>query len=176
MVGVTPALLNALASIGALVFMSATTAATLIQLRHMRAANALSALLAIERDFRAAAIQHALAYVAAQLPQRLDDPDYRALLAKPGYIAPARHPEMLLCNWFNRTGVLVRDGLLKEELFFDTFGRLVTYYWDLLMPVIAVLRRTRGPSQYAGFEFLAYRARRHMPANAEPAISDAPSA
>jgi hypothetical protein len=169
-------LINAIAAGGTLILLAATIFAGIKQLAHMRASNELVAAQAIERDFRLPAIQAALRYVQAELPARIADPRYRAELSAIGYIDPQAHPEMLLCNWFNRTGVLVRDGLLKEELFFDTFGRLVTYYWDLLMPVIAVLRRTRGPSQYAGFEFLAYRARRHMPANAEPAISDAPSA
>jgi hypothetical protein len=65
---------------------------------------------------------------------------------------------MIVCNWFNRTGTLVRSGFVKEELLLTSSGRLITYYWELLAPVIAVLRRTRGPSQYAGFEYLAYRA------------------
>ena len=65
---------------------------------------------------------------------------------------------MLLCNWFNRTGALVRRNVIDEELFLRSFGRLVVFYWDRLAPVVALLRRTRGPGEYAGFEFLAARA------------------
>ncbi len=39
---------------------------------------------------------------------------------------------MLLCNWFNRSGALVRRRLLREYLFLDAFGRLIAYYWDIL--------------------------------------------
>lgn len=151
-------LINAAAAVGTLLLLATTVTAGLIQLRHMRAGNELAAALAIERDFRSPGVQAALSYVQSELPARIETSDYRAELETPGYIDPRRHPEMILCNWFNRTGALIRSGFLKESLFLESYARLVTYYWQLLGPVIAVLRRTRGPSQYASFEFLAYRA------------------
>jgi len=154
----TLAFVNALAVIGALAILATTAIAGFVQLRHMRAGNELAAVLAIENDFRASDVQSALRYVQEQLPARIEEPAYRALLGAPGYIDPRSHPEMIVCNWFNRTGTLVRSGFVKEELLLTSSGRLITYYWELLAPVIAVLRRTRGPSQYAGFEYLAYRA------------------
>lgn len=151
-------LINAVAGIGTLVLLAATVSAGIIQLRHMRAGNELAALLAIERDFQSPEVQDALRYVQAELPGRLERADYRAELGAPGYIDARRHPEMILCNWFDRTGALVRAGFIHEELFLDSFGRLVTYFWKLLVPLVAVLRRTRGPGQYASFEYLAARA------------------
>jgi len=151
-------LINAMAGVGTLLLLAATAFAGIVQLRHMRAGNELAAALAIERDFHTPELQAALRYVQDQLPARMEEPEYRAQLGLPGYVDQRSHPEMILCNWFNRTGALIRAGFLKEELFLDSFGRLVTYYWQLLAPVIGVLRRTRGPGQYAGFEFLAYRA------------------
>jgi len=150
--------LNAAAACVTVVLLALTTIAAIIQLRHLRASNELAAVLAIERDFRSPEIQSALVYVQHELPQKLNDPAYRSGLTEPGYVDELAHPELILCNWFNRTGSLVRTGLLKEELFLNSFGRLVVYYWQLLGPVVAVFRRTRGDSQYAGFEFLAYRA------------------
>jgi hypothetical protein len=49
---------------------------------------------------------------------------------------------------------------LHEDVFFDSFGRLVEYYWRLLLPVVALLRSERGPRQCAAFESLAQRAAR----------------
>ncbi len=155
---------NAVAAFVTLMLLALTTIAALVQLRHLRASNDLAAVLAIERDFRSPQIQSALVYAQHQLPGRMEDPAYRRELGTPGYVDPQAHPEMTLCNWFNRTGALVRAGLVKEELFLDSFARLVVYYWQVLGPVVAVFRRARGAGQYAGFEYLAYRAERHLAA------------
>jgi hypothetical protein len=154
-------IVNAAAALITLVLLGVTTAAALVQLEHLRDKNDLDAVLSVERDFRTPAIQAALLDAQNELPHRMEEPAYRAQLSAPGYLDPRQHPEMTLCNWFNRTGTLVRAGFLSEALFFDSFGRLVIYYWDLLAPVIAVLRRSRGDGQYNAFEFLAFRARRH---------------
>ena len=100
----TLAFINALAVIGALAILATTAIAGFVQLRHMRAGNELAAVLAIENDFRASDVQSALRYVQEQLPARIEEPAYRALLGAPGYIDPRSHPEMIVCNWFNRTG------------------------------------------------------------------------
>jgi hypothetical protein len=150
------ALLNAVAGVGTLVLLAATAAAGLVQLRHMRASNELAALLEIERDFRSAELHTALRDVQRDLARKLEDPAYRARLGAPGYLDPRQHPEMTVCNWFDRAGALVRAGYVSERLFLTSFGRLVTYYWQVLEPAVAVLRRTRGSGQYANFEYLAY--------------------
>ncbi len=156
MTAVSLALLNAIAGVGTLLLLAATAAAGLVQLRHMRASNELAALLEIERDFRSPELHAALRDVQRDLARQLDDPGYRARLSAPGYLDPRQHPEMTVCNWFDRVGALVRAGYVSERLFLASFGRLVTYYWSVLEPAIAVLRRTRGPGQYANFEYLAY--------------------
>lgn len=157
------ALLNAVAGVGTLVLLAATAAAGLVQLRHMRASNELAALLELERDFRSPDLHAALRDVQRDLARHLQDPAYRARLGAPGYLDPRLHPEMTVCNWFDRAGAFVRAGYLSETLFFGSFGRLVTYYWNMLEPAIAVLRRTRGSSQYANFEYLAYRVMARIP-------------
>jgi hypothetical protein len=155
----SPALLNTLVSVLTVVLLAASGLAAFVQLRHMRAGNELAAVLAIERDFRRTELQAALRYVQNELPAKMEEVAYRSELGLPGYVDARTHPEMILCNWFDRTGALVRRGFVKEDLIFHSFGRLIAYYWDLLAPVVAVLRRTRGVGQYAGFEYLAYRAR-----------------
>jgi hypothetical protein len=89
----------------------------------------------------------------------LTEPSYRGELVAIGYIDPRRHPEMLVCHWFNQNGTLIAGGLLNEDVFLDTFGRLVEYYWRLLQPAIDLLRRERGAHYYGKFEWLATRAR-----------------
>jgi hypothetical protein len=136
---------------------AASALVAVVQLRHMRAGNQLQGLLSVERDFHAPDLQEAFRYCQAELPIRMQDAQYRAELATIGFIDIRRHPEMLVCNWFNQMGTLVKNGLVSEEAFLDLFGRLVDHYWRVLEPTIGVLRRLRGHAQYESFEYLAMR-------------------
>jgi hypothetical protein len=140
----------------------ASAIAALVQLRHMRTSNQLEALISMERDFRSADVQTALIYVQDVLPERLEDPAYRAGLEKLGYVDVRAHPELALCNWFNEMGALLKHGLVLETVFMDIFARMISYYWDRLAGVIAIMRRSRGDFQYHDFEFLAMRAKRWL--------------
>jgi hypothetical protein len=132
--------------------------AAITQLRYVRAGKELQAFLAVEARFAEPELQAALLYVQDELAAKLAQRDYRAAIAGRGYVDPHAHPEMIACNWFNETGAMITGRFLREDVFFDSFGRLVEYYWRLLEPVVALLRRERGPHQYAAFESLARRA------------------
>jgi hypothetical protein len=147
-------------NVATLLVLIGTAIAATVQFRHVRTSNELAAVLAIEREFSADDVQNALLFVQEQLAGRLADPAYRATLAARGYIDPSAHPEMTACNWFNEMGSLIAGGFVNEQIFLNSFGRLVEYYWELLLPVIALVRRERGPDQYAKFEYLAHRAKR----------------
>jgi len=153
-------LITTLCNVATLIILACGAIAAIVQLRHVRIGKELAALLAAEARFAEPDLQSALLYVQAELTAKLARPDYRSELAARGYIDPQRHPEMAVCNWFNEMGTLIVDGFLNENVFFDSFGALTHYYWRLLSPAIAVLRRQRGPEQYANFEFLAFRAGR----------------
>jgi hypothetical protein len=146
------------AQVGTFVVILGSVLAALIQLRHIRAGNQLEALLSLQREFRVADVQAALTYIQDQLPVRLEDPAYRQELARLGYVDPAAHPEMIVCNWFNVMGTLVARGYVSEDAFMDLFARLIVYCWRQVAPAIAIMRRSRGEGQYHDFEYLAARA------------------
>ncbi|HEV3155103.1 MAG TPA: hypothetical protein VGZ02_14940 [Candidatus Baltobacteraceae bacterium] len=150
--------ISAWAALGTLVVIGASAVAALIQLRHMRAGNQLEALLSLERDFGSPALQSALLYIQDALPARMEDPAYRAELEKIGYIDSAAHPELLVCNWCNEIGTLVKHRLVSQDAFMDLFARLIVYCWKKLSPAIAVMRRSRGDFQYHDFELLTVQA------------------
>ena len=150
--------LTAWATVGTMVVISASALAALIQLQHMRAGNQLEALLSLERDFRAPEVQAALRYIQERLPERMEDPQYRAQLAGIGFIDTDVHPELIVCNWFNEIGALLKHRLVTEDTFMDLFARLIVFCWKRLSPVVAVMRRSRGNYQYHDFEYLAVRA------------------
>jgi hypothetical protein len=143
------------AQVGSLVVVLVAAIAAIVQLRHLRASNELEALLTLTAQLREGHMQKALHFVQTRLEARLDDPDYRRDLARVGFVDAELHPEMEVCNWFNEVGALVKNRLIDEGTFLDLFARLVTYYWSRLAPVVVILRRERGISQYENFEYLA---------------------
>lgn len=151
--------LNTIGSVGTFVVIAATAVAAIIQLRHLRAANQLDAVLSLERDFRGGELQEAFRYVQRELPFKLRNPEYRAELAAIGFLDERTHLEVKACNWFNEMGTLVKNQLVTEDAFMDLFSRLVINYWERLEPAIAVMRRRRGDVMYHDFEYLAIRAR-----------------
>ena len=153
-------LINTGVAIATLLVFGGTAAAALVQIRHLRASNELDALLRITELMRADGLQDAFRYVETELAAKLADPAYRRELGKRGFVDARRHPEMDVCNWFNEVGTLVKNQLIDEHTFLDLFNRLVTYYWNRLEGVVAVLRRERGPGQYENFEYLAMLAER----------------
>jgi hypothetical protein len=148
-------LIGSIATVVTAVVVAISAYAALVQLRHLRDANELGAVLALERDFQSPSIQAALRYVQEELATRMEDPAYRARLSELGFVDPHEHPEMELCNWFDQMGTMVKNGLVDQAKVLDLFNRLVSYYWRLLAPTIAVLRRKRGASQYENFEYVA---------------------
>jgi hypothetical protein len=151
----SPEALNAAAAIATFFVILATAVAAAYQLRHMQAKTQLQALVSILQDFRSDRLQEALRYVQSYLDQKLHDPQYRAELARIGFVDERVHPEMTVCNWFNEMGTLVKNQIVDAGVFLDYFSRLINQYWRMLSPVIAILRRKRGDLQYQNFEYLA---------------------
>lgn len=151
--------LTGIGTVGMFLVVCASAIVALRQLRHMQAANQLQGILALEEHFRDPDLQAALTYVQSTLPAKLQDPQYRDELERRGYIDSRVHPELLLCNWFNKMGLLVKHRIVSEGAFMDLFARLIVYYWDALAPAIALMRRSRGQGEYHDFEYLAVRGR-----------------
>jgi hypothetical protein len=155
-------LINTLALVGTFLVIGASAVAAVVQLRHMRAATELQAVLSVEKDFRSGELQEALRFVQSDLPFRMRDPGYRAELEAIGFADSRTHLELNVLNWFNELGTLLKNRIVAADPFMDMFGRLVVHYWELLAPVVAVMRRKRGESQYHNFEYLAVCARNWM--------------
>lgn len=152
--------LNAIVGVASLVVFAGTALAALLQIKHLRASNELDAFLRLSDALREPALREAFRFVETDLAARLEDPLYRAELARVGFIDPSAHPEMDACNWFNQVGTLVKHQLVNERTFLDLFARLVSYYWARLEPAVALVRRERGAGQYENFEYLAALAER----------------
>lgn len=144
-------LVNALTGIGTFLVIAATAAATMIQLRHLRAGNDLQGLLKILEMAYEPAVQDAFDYLTHDFPERVKDPEFLGGLAK-SPIDSHVHKELIACEYYERLGSYVKNRLIAAELYLDCSSPAM--YWDMLVPVIAVLRSKRGPSAYENFEYL----------------------
>jgi hypothetical protein len=151
--------IGTLAAVLSTVIIAVSAVIAVVHLQHVRASNELDGILSLERDFRSDQMQSSLQYLQTDLPARLQDPAYRASLERRGFIDSGEHPELIVCNWCNTMGTLVKHHVVSETMFMDMFARLIAFSWERLEPVVAIMRRTRGDIQYHDFEYLAIRAR-----------------
>ena len=153
------AALNTWAAIGTFLLLLASVIAASISLHHAASYNQINAVIAMERDFRTREMQEAFRFVQSELPYKLRGDEFRAELEAPGFIDSNTHLEITACNWFNTVGTLLKNNLVDENAWMDLFARFVVAYWNHLDQVVAIMRRKRGDSQYANFEYMAVRAR-----------------
>jgi len=95
-------------------------------------------------------------FVSHDLETRLRDPEFRREL-EVAQVDRKIHKELLICDYYERLGSIVKNGLIPEELYFD--NSTPEQYWRLLSQVIAIRRRVRGPVAYDNFEYLIARSR-----------------
>lgn len=163
--------LSTAAAVGTFVVIAATAAAALIQLRHLRVSNQLEALLAILSLPYDPVLSDSFQFVSHELEHRMRDPQFRREL-EVARVDRKIHKELLVCDYYERLGSIVKNGLIPEDLYFD--NSTPEQYWNLLSQVIAIRRRTRGPVVYDNFEYLVARSRawdaRHPNGNYPPSV------
>jgi len=153
-------LLSTLAAVGTFFVIAATAAAAVIQLRHLRASNQLTAFMTITQTFDHASFRELLAYIRNDLADRARQPEYRRdLLAHTG-VDRVKYPEVIVCGFFEELGIFVKRGLVDEAVFMDAYASLIENNWRLLQPFIAVTRSRSGAAVWENFEYLTVQAKR----------------
>jgi hypothetical protein len=148
-----------LASIGTFIVIAATALAALIQLRHMRAANQVTALQVWYAAYEGAELRSAFDFVRTELKDRLNDPDFRREITN-GQINRINHPEITVCNFFDQWGLQYRSGTIDRAAFMRTRAGVVLRFWKLLEEVIALRADPKyGNLDFQQFEYLAVQAR-----------------
>ena len=152
---VTPEWLSAIASFLTLLVVAASAAAALIQLRHMRGGNQLTALNEIRETFESEKFRSAILYVYRELPSLYGDPDVRKeLVSVP---LPARYEQArTVANFFENVGLFAKRGVLDRSFAADMWGDIILTAWQRLSPMISNRRRaTKTPALWDNFEFIA---------------------
>jgi hypothetical protein len=153
---------NAIATVGTFVVIAASAVAALIQLRHMRGSNQITALNEFRETLESGEISEAQRFVSFVLPERMLDHDERVKMTtlpfggdyeKIGSIA----------NLFEGLGEFVKIGIIDANIACDIWGFVVVRNWNALAPLTTYIRATLGiPQLWENFEYLAVLAQRYL--------------
>ena len=152
-----PETLNLVLSAATLIVVAAAAIAAIVQLRHLRQSNQISALLEILNQWNQPALQQAYAEFS-RMPDKLKDPAYVERLNAPGSLDRGNHPEFLVCDFWEQVGTYAKHGLLDERILLDIVSAQVANAWKLAAPMLAISRARHGLSVFENFEYLAVHA------------------
>jgi hypothetical protein len=150
--------ISALSTFGTLIVIAASAIAAVVQLRHMRSGNQISATLGLFDKWAGPEARRLQAYVfSGEVDKKLEDPAYRAGLMRVP-VDRVAYPEVSYLDFWEAVSTLVKLGHTDESAFMETGGFTALAAWNKLMPVIAIIRRARGPTVYDNFEYTVSRA------------------
>lgn len=145
----------ALAQVGTFMVIAATAAASLVQLRHLRAANQVAALRLLMEQYEGPELRDAFHFVREELAGRLEDPAFRLELQS-NQTDRLKHPEVTVCNFFDTWGLHYREGAVEKRAFMRIMAEVTVWFWKELEPVIAMSVNSSGVNtSFQNFEYLA---------------------
>lgn len=147
--------ITALGTLLSAVVVAVAALAALVQIRHLRAANQLEAILGIYETFNSNEMVMARRFCLNDLPDLLKDGRWRAA-GEPSRIDPRI---TFVGNFFNEIGALVVDGFIDERLvrpLVPPAGQV----WAVISPIALELRKIRTDPVWADFEYIAALAER----------------
>lgn len=157
--------INTAATVATLFVLTAGAVAAAIQLRHMRTGNQLEAFLDIYNRAQTQEIDEQFQVVQYDLPKLTKDPKYLEQFAA-GTVRFHDSP-LLLAFWFDEVGAALRQRLISDNIIFQMGGSAYATVrcWRNMLPIVEAVR-TRSPSAFIHFEYVAVRAQQWL--NAHP--------
>lgn len=149
-------ILNTVASVGTLLVVAAAALAAIVQLRHLRAANLLTAFLEFNDRWSSNEYVQARHFIRHELPERIRTAEFQRNLPQ-NSTDEARHV-ILILDYFELAGLLVKRGVLDRTIFLDAYGYAVVREWERLHECTALLR-AESPVAFVNFEYLYVTAR-----------------
>jgi hypothetical protein len=148
---------SAAAQIGTFLVIAATAVAALVQLNHLRAANQIAASNMFIQEYDGPELREAFSFVRSQLKHRLEDPAFRKEIRN-GDLDRAKHPEIMVCNFFDQWGGYFREGAMDRTMFMRHSAGVVLAFWEHLAPVVVLSARDGANKAFEQFEYLAVQA------------------
>src|ERR1700674_4828303 len=166
-------LVNTIATLTTTAVIAGTAIAALAQLRHLRDANQITALLAVQNELDGQDFREAEVTVREQLTPMLADPEFcrfeiamsRGTLIKKmdeRYLK-VRQAANFIGNTFENIGSMVKNGILDERLVMDIYSWIIYSQWGRLEGLTALARVATGQqSIYENFEYLSALSKRYL--------------
>ena len=159
-------LLNTFGTLTTVAIIAATAIAALVQLRHLRAGNQISAMLSIGNQFADKEFRDGLFIVLQKLRSAMADPAYRsylvAVIRSQGVpTVTQEHRDIadaarLVGNSYEELGILVKNGIVDRKIFLDRYCVVILRVWRCMEPVVAWTREVVGSDAiWENFEYLA---------------------
>ncbi|HLI97649.1 MAG TPA: hypothetical protein VKT72_16385 [Candidatus Baltobacteraceae bacterium] len=148
---------NTFATFGTFLMISATAIAAIVQLRHARGSNQIATLNELRETRESPEFRAASHFVATQLSEKLQDPEFRFQIANRASRTPENEPFIayatLLGDFYESMAMLIRKGLVDREIALELWNWPVAYTWKALAPMTANRRPGRSsrntPSEVA---------------------------
>lgn len=157
--------INTVAALVTVSIVAAAAIAALIQLRHLRAGNQISAFFSVAEKLDGREFAHALALIGSSLEEALAEPEFREYeITMFRRSAPPkvdqRYVEMhravvLVGNTFELMGLLVKNGIVDPKLFVEQYCGVTLSAWKRLAGYTALGREAGDPNGWELFEYLA---------------------
>jgi heme/copper-type cytochrome/quinol oxidase subunit 2 len=159
-------ILNAVAPILTVVIVGATAIAALVQLKHLRAGNQITAMLAIGEELSGKTFSDATDLVRDKLGEAIEDPKFREyeVALSLDQTAPdvdrsyveVRRASLVVGNGYEELGILVKRGIIDRDMFLDRYCWVISGAWKRLEPVTALGRAAmENDWAWENFEYLA---------------------
>jgi len=145
---------STVASLGTFVVIAATAIAALLQLRHARSSNQITAVTEMRETLESKRFGQARRFVVEQVPKLLADPAERNKLREE--ILPSEFDAVRdVANFYETMGAFVKLGVVDKALVCDLWDGVVFKTWKQLEPIIMIRRKVGDRGLWANFEYLA---------------------
>jgi hypothetical protein len=165
-------LVTAISSVVTAAVIGATAIAAMIQLRHMRMSNQITALLAIQEEFDAQDYRAADSLIRQEFPAMFDEDGFCeyliAVLNDREAVENARYTQARLAarlvgNTYENLGALVKRDIIDRGVFLDVYSWIIASAWESLEGWVALTRWAVGEvSIYENFEYIAVISKDHL--------------
>lgn len=150
---------NTFATLGTFLVIATTAIVAIVQLRHARGGNQISALNELRELQDKPEFIDAQVFVYTELSSRLHDPIFRYQFgnrsARTDEMKPQIGKVITVGNYFESLGVLVKLGLIDRELALEMWSYNSILNWEHLAPLTAIGRRDGDASLWENFEYMA---------------------
>jgi hypothetical protein len=149
---------NTFATFGTFIVIAATAIAALVQLRHARGSNQIAALTELQDASHTPQFEAAEHVVRTEVESKFKDPEFRYQVdhraARTAETRAFMAKLQTIGNFYESMGVLVKSGLVDQDLVIDMWAGTIPGDWERLAPFTTITRRRVGNSLWENFEYL----------------------